>query len=101
MALYKDNYTNQFGIPTQYWKVTGINLNTFYKYCDIELAGFYSQETRDANKEPLEKRKVRAKWTPEEFEAYFSASALDGSSIYLKAYEYIKNNEFFQDCIDI
>jgi hypothetical protein len=101
MALFKENYENRFGISTQYWKITGININSYYKWCDIEVKGFYNKETRDANKEPLERENIRAKWTDDEFEMFFSSTALEGVSIYTKAYEYVKTKEFFTDCIDI
>jgi hypothetical protein len=101
MALFKENYTNQFGVNTQYWKITKVSVDLTNKFCEVELSGFYNKETRDANKEPLERRKVRANWTPERFDEYFGASIMENYSIYVKAYEYAKTIPFFADCIDI
>lgn len=100
MGLFKENYTNQFGVPSQYWKIVNININNYYKWCDIEVRGFYSQETRDANKEAVDRIKIRANWNPEEYGQYFSPTALESKSIFINAYEYIKTKDFFSDCID-
>ena len=101
MALLKANYINQFGVTVQYWKITNINLNSYYKWCDIEVRGYCTQEDRDNGNEPVERLKVRAKWTDAEYGTYFSPEVLADKSIFISAYEYIKTKDFFVDCVDI
>lgn len=98
MALIKKDNTNQFGVSETYYRITGINLNLHFKFCDITVSGYASKDARLQNKEPLNIRTIRAKWTDEEFGAYFSPRVISNNSIYNMAYEYIKQDDYFKDC---
>lgn len=100
MALIKEGYISEFGVPCEYWKVTAINFNFLLDYGDITVGGYMTKETRDKEYEPISKKKIRCKWTDEEFYAYFSPEALEGKSFYDRVYEYIKSDEFFKDAIN-
>lgn len=99
MALIKANNINQFGVTEEYYKILGININLQFKFCDITVGGYMSKEARLSESEPMNIRKVRAKWTEDEFGQYFSARAVSDISVYTKAYEYLKRDEYFKDCI--
>ncbi|MEG0908761.1 MAG: hypothetical protein RSH78_00160 [Bacilli bacterium] len=108
MALYKEGYENQYGVLCEYWRIINININLQYKFCDITLGGYHTKETRFEDKEPMEIRKVRAKWAEDEFEQYFSPKAIsvfsieeNPTNIYNNAYEYVKKDDFFNDSKNI
>lgn len=103
MALLTKDKINQFGVLEEYWRIISINLNLQYKYCDITLGGYASDESRESGSEPMNTKKVRAKWDEQEFLQYFTAEALDlnNSNIYAQAYNYVKyKDEYFADAID-
>ena len=103
MALLTKDKINQFGVKEEYWRIISINLNLQYKYCDITLGAYANAETRDNGSEPMNLKKVRAKWDDQEFLKFFTARALDAESvnIYNQAYNYIKHrDEYFKDSID-
>lgn len=103
MALIKKNYISPFGVPTEYWKVTAVNFNYLLDYGDITMGGYMTKETRDKEYEPIMTRKIRCKWTDEEFGEYFSAEALKEKNFFDALYDYIKqnpNDTFFADAID-
>lgn len=103
MALLTKDKINQFGVLEEYWRVLSINVNLQYNYCDITLGGYASEETRNGNLEPMNIKKVRAKWDEEEFLHFFTAKAMsgDGVNIYNRAYDYIKHkDDYFKDAID-
>ena len=92
MALLTKNKINQFGVKEEYWRVLTINLNLQYGYCDITLGGY------------MNIRKVRAKWSDDEFATYFTTSRMNqqGTNIYSQVYKYIKHkDEYFSDAIDV
>lgn len=104
MAILTQGKINQFGVQEEYWKLTNININLQYNYCDLTLAAYSSKDARDNNSEPMNFKKVRAKWSEDEFEKFFSPMALSRSTgnIYDVAYQYIKHkDDFFKDAIDI
>ena len=103
MALLTKDKINQFGVKEEYWRVLSVNLNIQYKYCDITLGAYASAETRDLECEPMNIKKVRAKWDDVEFLRHFTPRALsgDGINIYQKAYQYVKiKDDYFKDAID-
>lgn len=108
MAIQIKDYINQYGIEEQYWRILSMNINLQYKYVDITLGGYATQEARDNGAEPMNTKKVRAKWDEEEFDAFFSPnaprmlSADVGMNIYNIAYDYIKyKDKMFENSIDV
>lgn len=129
MALYYDNYETQFGVKATYWRITQINLNVHYGWCDITVSGYASEEARNNNKEALHEEHVRANWNPNEFGSFFTAeSFIDNKeekednrpfmkslkctlseeekpsinqNIYERAYEFVKRDERFKDTKDL
>ncbi|SRR5574344_875551 len=104
MALLTKNKINQFGVKEEYWRVLTINLNLQYGYCDITLGGYMDEQTRIKGLEPMNIRKVRAKWSDDEFATYFTTSRMNqqGTNIYSQVYKYIKyKDEYFSDAIDV
>lgn len=95
MALLTADRINQFGVKEEYWRIVKINIDLTYNFCDITLGSYHSQEAREAEVEPMNLRKVRAKWSDEEFKTFFSAEALteNPKNIYEIAYEYIKSKD--------
>lgn len=98
MALQISGHINQYGIEEGYWRIIGINMNLQYKYVDITMAGYSTQEARDEGKEPMNTKKVRAKWDEEEFAAFFAPDApmmlADSQmNIYQIAYNYVKQKD--------
>lgn len=103
MALLTKDKTNQFGVQEEYWRILNINLNLQYNYCDITLGGYASAETRDSGSEPMNLKKVRAKWDEQEFLKFFTAKAMNAEdiNIYNRAYSYVKyKDEYFKDAED-
>lgn len=103
MALLTKDKINQFGVKEEYWRVMSININLQYQYCDITLGGYADAETRDNGSEPMNIRKVRAKWDEQEFLRFFTAQAMDEQNvnIYNQVYDYIKyKDDYFKDAID-
>ena len=103
MALLTKDKVNQFGAKEEYWRILNINLNLQYKYCDITLGDYIDAESRDKGLEPMNIRKVRAKWGEQEFLKFFTAKAMNEESvnIYNRAYSYIKQKEdYFKDATD-
>lgn len=116
MALLTEGKINQFGVSEEYWRVLSININLQYGYCDITLGAYSSEETRNAGAEPMNIRKVRAKWNEEEFLKYFAPDTFEqsvktvslsedetnlSSNMYKRIYEYVKSKDtYFADAID-
>lgn len=113
MALLTENKINQFGVTEEYWRILSINLNIQYNYCDITLGGYANAKVRRSEAEPMNIKKVRAKWDSEEFFKFFAPQTfelktanLDESSdindnIYKRAYDYIKiKDDYFKDAKD-
>ena len=101
MALLKENYLNQSGVPEQYWKITNINVNMLHSICDITLAGYCNQQTRVSELQPISTQKIRCHWGQEHFAKHFSAPALAEKGLYEQAYEFCKTHEFFENAKDI
>lgn len=104
MALLTEGKINQFGVQEEYWRILSINLNVQYGYCDITIGAYANSQTREKGAEPMNIKKVRAKWDEEEFFKFFSpVSFNEGTStlnddnlsnnIYARAYEYVKQKD--------
>ena len=103
MALLTKDKINQFGVQEEYWRVLSINLNAQYQYCDITLGAYASAETRESDCEPMNIKKVRAKWSEDEFLSFFTAKAMnkENVNIYNQVYKYVKQkDEYFKDATD-
>lgn len=103
MALLTKDKVNQFGVKEEYWRVLSVNLNLQYSYCDITLGAYMDAETRDKGLEPMNLKKVRAKWDDAEFLKFFTPKAMseENVNIYNRVYEYIKHKDvYFKDAID-
>ena len=103
MALLTEGKVNQFGVQEEYWRILNINLNLQYNYCDITIGGYVDAITREKGLEPMNIKKVRAKWDDEEFLKFFTSEDMskDNVNIYNRAYKYVKyRDEYFKDAID-
>ena len=113
MALLTKDKINQFGVQEEYWRILSINLNIQYNYCDITLGAYANEDATNSQAEPMNIKKVRAKWHNEEFFKFFAPETFelktakaDGSSnvsdnIYKRAYDYIKvRDEYFKEAKD-
>lgn len=105
MGLLTENKINQFGVKEEYWRILNINLNIQYNYCDITLGAYASEDARASEAEPMNIKKVRAKWDDEEFFKFFAPQTFKlesgDSNIYKRAYDYIKTrDEYFKEAKD-
>lgn len=107
MALLTEGKTNQFGVQEEYWRILSINLNVQYGYCDITMGAYANSQARKNGAEPMNVKKVRAKWDEEEFFKFFSPASFNdekarmSDNIYARAYEYIRQkDQHFEDAID-
>lgn len=105
MALLTKDKINQFGVQEEYWRILSINLNIQYNYCDITLGAYANEDVRASEAEPMNIKKVRAKWDNEEFFKFFApqtfTSKSDDNNIYKRAYDYIKTrDEYFKEAKD-
>jgi len=99
MALLKKIYTeDNTGIYAEYWKVSEINSNWLTDKIEIVLSGFFNQEARVDNKNPLSKKILYA--MGEDARIYFSAIAMqpEGIDIIREAYNFVKKVD--RDFID-
>lgn len=119
MGLLTTNKVNQFGVKEEYWRVLNINMNMQYKYCDITMGAYMSEESRRDGSEPMNTKKVRAKWDESEFLKYFAPETFAGAptssidqnndgvinmadDIYTRVYQFVKDKDpYFADAIDI
>lgn len=104
MGLLVKGNTNQYGAKEEYWRILSININLQYAYCDITLGSYVSEEARQAGAENMNTKKVRAKWTEDEFFSFFTTRAMSapGETIYKKAYEYIVyKDDFFKNAQNV
>lgn len=113
MALLTKDKINQFGVQEEYWRILSINLNIQYNYCDITLGAYASEDARASEAEPMNIKKVRAKWDNEEFFKFFAPQTFElktakadessniSDNIYKRAYDYIKvRDEYFKEAKD-
>lgn len=101
MGLITQEYKNSADVNVAYWKVLNYSINTVFKTVDASIGGYVTKESRDANKECVETRKIRV--LPEKFDLYFSTDELSQNTInpILKIYVYAKENDgFFKDAQD-
>lgn len=110
MALLTENKINQFGVKEEYWRILNINLNIQYNYCDITLGAYANKDARNSDAEPMNIKKVRAKWDNKEFFKFFAPQTFElkkvntdessniSDNIYKRAYDYIKlKDEYFKE----
>ena len=103
MALLTEGKLNQFGAKEEYWRILNINLNLQYNYCDITIGGYVDTITREKGLEPMNIKKIRAKWDEKEFFKFFTPKSMneENVNIYNRSYKYIKyKDEYFKDAID-
>jgi hypothetical protein len=89
MALIKD-IAHPAGITSQYWRVIYTNIEYGNSFASIGLAGYVSQQARQAGNSPIDARSFTL--SPAEFDQYFSVSAQDpkDANTVKNAYNYIK-----------
>ena len=113
MALLTKDKINQFGVQEEYWRILSINLNIQYNYCDITLGAYANEDARNSDAEPMNIKKVRAKWDNEEFFKFFAPQTFElktakadessnvSDNIDKRAYDYIKvRDEYFKEAKD-
>lgn len=117
MALLTEGKVNQFGVQEEYWRILNVNINLQYNYCDITIGAYANAEARINGSEPMNIKKIRAKWDNEEFFKYFSPDTFINSSeinflneteqsnmshnIYERFYDYIKvKDKYFESATD-
>ena len=93
--------------------VSDNDLNIQYNYCDITLGAYANEDARNSDAEPMNIKKVRAKWDNEEFFKFFAPQTFElktakadessnvSDNIYKRAYDYIKvRDEYFKEAKD-
>jgi hypothetical protein len=91
MALLKKIYTeDNTGVYAEYWKISEINSNWLNDKIEIVLAGFFDEDSRRNNKNPLLKKTVYA--LGDQARTYFSAISMqpEGIDIIREAYNFVK-----------
>lgn len=103
MALLKRIYTeDDTGVYAEYWKISEINSNWLNDKIEIVLAGFFNEDARRNNKNPLIKKVTYA--LGENARVYFSAISMqpEGIDIIKEAYNFVKMvDKDFYDAQDI
>lgn len=100
MAISTTGYISPHGVEIKYWKVCGVNINPYYKWADVQLMGFATEEARQEGKECLQS--LRMKITGAYYTQYFDDAVLkeSGTSPACMAYKYIQENELaFKDSV--
>jgi hypothetical protein len=103
MALKKKIYTDDnTGVYAEYWKISEINSNWLNDRIEIILSGFFNEETRRLNKNPVLRKTSYA--LGEDARIYFSAISMqpEGVDIIQEAYNFVKRVERdFYDAEDV
>ena len=103
MALLKRIYTeDDTGVYAEYWKISEINSNWLNDRIEIVLAGFFNEDARRNNKNPLTKKVIYA--LGENARVYFSAISMqpEGIDIIREAYNFVKMVDMnFADAQDV
>lgn len=84
---YTDIYGNNY-IDSLYGVVDHCNNNKRDKLCHFVFEAYISKDARDSSKQPLFARSYDV--TGDEWETYFSVTAMADSDCYAKAYDYLK-----------
>lgn len=100
MGLYKKDFKNEMGIPCEYWRISRVTLDIFYRFCDISFVGYRTKEDRDSGNDPVMTQRIKARWSAEEFGSFFTPDALHKKSFYEACYEFAKTKGFFDDSDD-
>lgn len=80
MGLLIPDKVGDSGALEEYWKVLGININAQYKWTDIKMGAYHTQEARDKGFEPIRTKTVRANWSDEEYNKYFSPESFGNAN---------------------
>lgn len=101
MALYLESTTSQ-GIPFNYWKIGDICRNLTIKMTNITLYGYYNQEARQADKNPVYTNTFTCQ--PQDFDSYFSLDILNQVDVndLSQGYKFLKEKtEMFANAQDV
>jgi hypothetical protein len=101
MALQKEVVTH-YGVTANYFRISGIDINSILKTAKIKLNGYYNEEARLDDSRSLQVKEYNIK--DEDFTTYFNTTLLssEGNNIYTSGYRYIKDtDESFIDAIDV
>lgn len=103
MALLKRIYTeDDTGVYAEYWKISEINSNWLNDRIEIVLVGFFNEDARRSNKNPLIRKVTYA--LGENARVYFSAISMqpEGIDIIREAYNFVKMVDMnFTDAQDV
>ena len=101
MALYKEKNTKE-GITVSYWEIQSLKIDKDNGKVTIDIVPYVSQAAKEAGALPLISNRERIKvedlvYPSEEYgknvlhyTEYFSPSVLEGQSVYVAAYTYLK-----------
>lgn len=103
MAFKKKIYTeDNTGVYAEYWKISEINSNWLNDKIEIIISGFFNEEARRSNKNPILKKTCYA--VGEDARLYFSAIRMqpEGIDIIQEAYNFTKRvDRDFYDAEDV
>lgn len=100
MALQVD-IVSDYGVPINYFKIVGLDLNVTLKKAKIKLVGYYNEEARLDDSKTLFIKDYNV--IPTDYNMYFSTSVLNEVDVnpISKGYEFIKlNDEKFTNATD-
>ena len=82
---------HETGAASHYWRVGSTDLNYAQKTASVTLLGYVSQDARDQNMVPLDRRAVSVSGA--DFDLWFAPSAVDpnGTNQVKNAYLYVKS----------
>lgn len=94
---------HETGAASHYWRIGSTDLNYAQKTASVTLLGYVSQDARNQNMVPLDRRVVSASGA--DFDLWFAPSAVDpnGTNQVKNAYLYVKSiaNGEFVGSIDV
>lgn len=100
MALYSD-INSEFGTPVLYWKVNTVHLAYGVNKCQIDVTGYFTEESRRNNGKHIV-RKIYS-IDSDEFDIYFNIEDMntENRNIIQMCYDYLKTKEEFLNSLDI
>ncbi len=102
MALQK-TFNTIYGVDANHWVIETININNKFKYAEIQLLGYVSEQCYIDGKSPIENIKIKVNHK-DGFDAVFGKQSLRNrvaTDIYAIAYDYVKNyTKDFNGAID-
>jgi hypothetical protein len=92
VALQK-NIITKYGVTANYFKISGIEINSILNTANIKLNGYYNEAARLDDSKSLMVLEYRV--VENSFTTYFSTEVLNVAdvNIYTTSYKYIKENE--------